>query len=56
MEKVTRTFNTCEDLFEAIIAAYKRHSNIHVIVSKEIVAAANEGSTEISHSIETRKI
>lgn len=56
MENVTRTFETCEDLFEAIIAAHKRHSNIHVKLPKEIPAAANEVSSKIAPFMETRGI
>lgn len=56
MEKVTRTFKNCEDLFEAIIAAHKRHSNIQVYLPKEIPAAANEVLSEIEPAMETRRI
>lgn len=48
MEKVTRTFTNCNDLFEAIVAAHKRHSNIQVCLPKEIPAAANEGESTIT--------
>lgn len=42
MQRVTRTFNNCEELFEVIIAAHKRHRNAQVYLEKEIAAATNE--------------
>ncbi len=55
MERVTRTLATCEDLFEVIVAAHKKHSNIHVCLPNEIPEAANE-ATEMAPVMETRKI
>lgn len=53
MERATRTFENCNDLFEAIIAAHKRHPNIKVYLPEEIPAAANEAKTEMSPAMET---
>lgn len=53
MKKVTRTFGNCNDLFEAIIAAHKRNSNIQVCIPREIPAAANEDTTGRAPVMET---
>ena len=54
MEKVTRTFTNCGDLFEAILAAHKRDSSIRICLPKEIPAATNEDTTGIAPVMETR--
>lgn len=42
MQTITRTFRNCEELFEVIIAAHRRHQNAQVYLQQEIATATNE--------------
>ncbi len=54
MEKVTRSFDTVEELLEVIVLAYKRCKQIHVYLPKEIPVAANVSEGEIF--MQTQKV